>query len=108
MGLPPLAPPDLSSHPSGPAPDQAGRSDQAEAVDQPLAAAGLLAWRRDLLARSGGSAAELDWLLDLAGGLPWPQLQALHLHPERPVRLRLPLAALEDLWLCHQIGRAHV
>jgi release factor glutamine methyltransferase len=67
----------------------------------PIPAEALLAWRRDLLARSGGSAAALDWLLDLAGGLPWPQLQALHLHPRRSVALALPLAELEGLWLRH-------
>ncbi len=61
----------------------------------------LLAWRRRMLAL-GGTAAELDWLLDLAGGLRWRRLQELHLRPERPVPLEQPLAALELLWRRHR------
>ena len=61
---------------------------------------GLLDWRRQQLA-AGGRAADLDWLLDLAGGLHWQQLQALRLHPERSVGLRCSLGALEDLWRRH-------
>jgi release factor glutamine methyltransferase len=34
----------------------------------------LLVWRRGLLAE-GGRPADLDWLLDLAGGLPWRRLR---------------------------------
>ncbi len=67
-----------------------------------IVARDLLAWRRQLLRTSGGSRADLDWLLDLAGGLGWPQLQALHLHPNRTVLLSQPLAQLEHLWLRHR------
>lgn len=67
-----------------------------------LSAESLLAWRRALLAASGGEAAQLDWLLDLEGGLPWPQLQALHLHPQRSVVLARPLGQLEALWWRHR------
>lgn len=67
-----------------------------------LRAEALLAWRRALLAASGGTAAQLDWLLDQAGGLGWPQLQALHLHPQRSVVLARPLAELEALWWRHR------
>jgi release factor glutamine methyltransferase len=70
-----------------------GRSIQAER---------LLAWRRALLARGGGTSAALDWLLDLAGGVAWPQLQSLHLHPQAVVRLALPLVELEALWCRHR------
>ncbi|MCP9917174.1 peptide chain release factor N(5)-glutamine methyltransferase [Cyanobium sp. ATX 6F1] len=61
----------------------------------------LLAWRRRLL-EGGGQSAELDWLLDLAGGLRWSALQRLWLEPERVVRLVRPLQALEALWLLHR------
>ena len=67
-----------------------------------LRAEALLAWRRALLASSGGTAAHLDWLLDLVGGLSWPQLQALHLHPQRSVVLARPLEELEALWWRHR------
>ena len=50
----------------------------------------LLEWRRRLLAR-GGAAADLDWLLDLGGGLRWSQLQALRCQPLATIRLDRPL-----------------
>ncbi|MCS5697817.1 peptide chain release factor N(5)-glutamine methyltransferase [Cyanobium sp. FGCU-52] len=65
-----------------------------------LTAEELLVWRRVLLAE-GGRPADLDWLLDLAGGLPWRELQALRLHPGRPVQLRCSQAHIEDLWRRH-------
>lgn len=69
-----------------------------------LSAAELLAWRRAMLAIEGagdGSAAGLDWLLDLAGGIRWPALQALWLHPQRHVQLQASLQELETLWRRH-------
>ncbi len=78
------------------------------AAHQPheLSAAELLAWRRSMLEGSGSAdsaAAGLDWLLDLAGGLGWPALQALWLHPQRRVQLRCSLQELEDLWRRHRL-----
>jgi release factor glutamine methyltransferase len=67
-----------------------------------LPASDLLAWRRELLTSTGGARADLDWLLDLGGGLRWPELQALHLHPHRMVWLLQPLARLEELWRRHR------
>lgn len=69
----------------------------------------LLAWRRMMLATSTASgdasarAAAFDWLLDLAGGLRWRQLQELRLHPQRTVQLIRPLSALEALWQRHRL-----
>ncbi|MFM8524609.1 MAG: peptide chain release factor N(5)-glutamine methyltransferase [Cyanobacteriota bacterium] len=63
-----------------------------------LQAEALLTWRRALLQATGGEAADLDWLLDLEGGLRWRDLQALRLHPRRPVRLDCSLDHLEALW----------
>lgn len=60
----------------------------------------LLAWRRQQLAR-GGSPADLDWLLDLEGGLPWQQQQQLRLNPLQWVRLACGLQRLEALWHRH-------
>ncbi len=64
----------------------------------------LLEWRRRLLAQ-GGAAADLDWLLDLGGGLRWSQLQSLWCHPQATIRLDRPLEALEALWRRHR--RSH-
>lgn len=67
-----------------------------------LQADALLTWRRQLLLSMGGQAADLDWLLDLEGGLPWADLQALRLHPDRPVLLSCSLNHLEALWRRHR------
>ena len=74
-----------------------------------ISGAELLAWRRSMLALKGGgrgSAAGLDWLLDLAGGLGWPALQALWLHPHRRIQLQCSLQELEDLWRRHRLDAA--
>ena len=60
----------------------------------------LLAWRRGLL-RLGGAAVDLDWLLEMAGGLSWSQLQSVYLHPDRPFRLGASLEEIETLWNHH-------
>jgi release factor glutamine methyltransferase len=60
----------------------------------------LLRWRRSLLS-AGGRPADLDWLIDLAGGLGWQALQAVRLHPERSLQLRLSCQALAALWQRH-------
>lgn len=70
-----------------------------------LNASELLAWRRAMLTVPGigtASAADLDWLLDLAGGVGWPLLQSLWLHPDQTVSLARPLEALEELWRRHR------
>lgn len=61
----------------------------------------LLEWRRRLLAQ-GAAAADLDWLLDLGGGLRWSQLQSLWCHPQTTVALDAALEALESLWRRHR------
>lgn len=65
-----------------------------------LRAAELLAWRRTMLAL-GGRPADFDWLLDLAGGIPWAELQLLRLSPHQSLRLHGDRAGLEALWRRH-------
>lgn len=79
-----------SAVPSAPVPGQG----------EELLAEELLGWRRRQLA-DGGSSAEFDWLLDLAGGLGWSELQRLRLEPRRSVALRLGRPGLEALWQRH-------
>jgi len=74
-----------------------------QGVSEQISGDQLLAWRRGLLAE-GGRAADLDWLLDLGGGLSWQALQALRLHPERAVTLRWRRQRLETLWRRHLHG----
>ena len=71
-------------------------------VSPPLKGSDLLAWRRRLLA-DGGHAADLDWLLDLAAGLRWQDLQRLQLDPDGvELTLDCSLDALEQQWLLHR------
>ena len=65
-----------------------------------IAAAELLQWRRRQL-QAGGEASELDWLLDLEGGIRWQALQQLRLYPDQSVSLATPLDRLEALWQHH-------
>ena len=68
-----------------------------------LAGTDLLQWRRQQLAR-GGSTVDLDWLLDLAGGVRWASLQRLLLDPTRTISLEQSLEVLSQLWEQHLHG----
>lgn len=85
--------------PAVPAPIPAPLASGPEALT--LTGAAVLEWRRLLLAQ-GGAAADLDWLLDLGGGLRWSRLQSLWCHPQATIRLDRPLEELEALWQCHR------
>ena len=65
-------------------------------------ATALLHWRREQL-RAGGNPADLDWLLDLAGGVSWARQQRLRLEPTATVQLACDLARLEQLWRRHRL-----
>ena len=66
-----------------------------------LGGAELLAWRKAQLAK-GGQAVNLDWLIDLAGGVSWSVLQRLLLDAsDVRLSLHLPLDELEHLWTRH-------
>lgn len=60
----------------------------------------LLAWRRRRL-QEGGRSVDLDWLLDLGGGLAWVDLQRLLVDSDRPVTLNTSLDRLKQLWRRH-------
>ncbi len=66
-----------------------------------VSGAELLAWRRHCLRDQPARREAFDWLLDVAGGLPWRNLQALVLQPDRSVTLARPLADLEAVWSSH-------
>ncbi|MGB5134366.1 MAG: peptide chain release factor N(5)-glutamine methyltransferase [Prochlorococcaceae cyanobacterium] len=65
-----------------------------------LSGEALLRWRLAQLAL-GGRNVDIDWLLDLVGGLRWADLQRLRLDQASRVTLRVPLARLEALWRRH-------
>ena len=69
-----------------------------------------MAWRRAQLLR-GGRRVDLDWLLDLGGGLSWRDLQLLMVDADRTVILHSPLEILEEQWgrhLQHQVPLQHL
>jgi release factor glutamine methyltransferase len=59
-----------------------------------------MAWRQQLMGQ-GGERGSLDWLLDVAAGLPRSRLQALKLHPRSTVNLTRSCKELETLWKEH-------
>ena len=60
----------------------------------------LLLWRKKLLS-NGGRAVDLDWLLDIGGGLRWSDLQKIHIDPSKTLRLDQSLEYLANLWETH-------
>ena len=68
--------------------------------DRALTGASLLEWRRQQLLR-GGRAVDLDWLLDLSGGISWSSLQQLRIDPDRTVQTNCSLRRLEEQWNQH-------
>ena len=69
-------------------------------LSQDCLAADVLSWRRQQIS-IGGCAASFDWLLDLAGGVPWQLLQACQLDPSRKIHLQLKPKKLQYLWRQH-------
>ena len=65
-----------------------------------LSSSKILNWRR-LQLSLGGRSADLDWLLDLAGGLKWNKLQSLYIDDKKTFALTRDLDELADLWLRH-------
>ena len=57
----------------------------------------ILAWRSVEL-KLGGSAQELDWLLEFGGGLARRDLQLLFIDPDRMVGMKQPLCDIDLLW----------
>ena len=59
----------------------------------------------------GGRRVDLDWLLDLGGGVSWRDLQLLMVDADRTVILHSPLEILEEQWgrhLQHQVPLQHL
>ena len=57
----------------------------------------ILSWRRSRL-KKGGRPVDLDWLLDIGGGLRWSTLQTIQLNPNRFFTLEKSLEDLAAIW----------
>ncbi len=60
----------------------------------------LFSWRKKQLLL-GGNSSDLDWLLDLGGGISWCQLQELYLNLDHCVVLERSLDQLSKIWETH-------
>ena len=60
----------------------------------------LLQWRKKMLLK-GGSKIDLDWLLYMAAGVSWAQLQKIILDPELFFSLEVSIEELEIIWQSH-------
>ncbi|AAP99405.1 MULTISPECIES: peptide chain release factor N(5)-glutamine methyltransferase [Prochlorococcus] len=60
----------------------------------------ILIWRKQELSK-GGRAVDLDWLLDIGGGLGWSTLQELKIFQSSFHKLDLSLEELSLIWMRH-------
>ena len=65
-----------------------------------IAGKNFLDWRKKMLLK-GGRKVDFDWLLDIAGGLSWTELQKIILNPEFYFSLEVSIEELEVIWKSH-------
>ena len=82
-------------------------------LDNSFSGEEILTWRRFQLSK-GGRSVDLDWLLDIGGGLSWGDLQMMKIFEETNYQLDLSLVELSVIWmrflnqkipLQYQVGR---
>ena len=59
-----------------------------------------LKWRKEMILK-GGRKVDFDWLLDIAAGISWSELQNIILHPDNCFSLKIPTEELEAIWQSH-------
>ena len=59
-----------------------------------------LHWRKKMILK-GGRKVDFDWLLDIAAGVSWSQLQNIILNPENFIFLDISTEELEAIWISH-------
>ncbi len=60
----------------------------------------ILSWRKEQLF-TGGRVEDLDWLLDMIGGIGWSELQKIYLEPSKNLTLKTSLQNIEAFWVLH-------
>ena len=63
-----------------------------------------LQWRKKMLLL-GGRKVDLDWLLDIAAGVSWSNLQKIIINPENHLSLDVSIDQLEIIWKFHLINQ---
>ena len=69
-------------------------------VDNYMSGKTFLYWRRKMKL-NGGRKVDFDWLLDIAAGVSWSQLQNIILNPENFIFLEISTEELEAIWISH-------
>ncbi len=69
-------------------------------VKKSFSAKEILLWRKVQLEK-GGRDVDIDWLLDIGGGLGWSSLQKLKIFQNTNYELNLSLQRLSELWTIH-------
>ena len=59
-----------------------------------------LQWRKKMLLK-GGRKVDLDWLLDIAAGVSWSNLQQIILNPDQYLSLEISTQEIEVIWDSH-------
>ena len=60
----------------------------------------LLKWRKKMILK-GGRKVDFDWLLDIAAGVSWSQLQNIILNPDQYFSLEISIEEIEIIWETH-------
>tara|TARA_B100000579_G_scaffold47663_1_gene33259 strand:- start:88 stop:960 length:873 start_codon:yes stop_codon:yes gene_type:complete len=69
-------------------------------VENHISGHSFLYWRRKMILK-GGRKVDLDWLLDIAAGVSWSQLQNIILNPDNFISLETSTEELEVIWKSH-------
>ncbi len=69
-------------------------------LEKTFSAKQILDWRRTQLSM-GGREVDIDWLLDIGGGLGWSALQKLKVFQNTSHSLDLSLTELSEIWIKH-------
>ncbi len=65
-----------------------------------ITGAAFLQWRKKMILK-GGRKVDFDWLLDMAAGVSWVQLQSIILNPKNLISLEISTEELEVIWESH-------
>ena len=69
-------------------------------IDKFISGNKFLQWRKKMILK-GGRKVDFDWLLDIAAGVSWVELQQIILNPEQSFFLEIPIDEIELIWVSH-------
>ena len=69
-------------------------------IDNFIAGESFLEWRKKMILK-GGRKVDFDWLLDIAAGVSWGELQKIILNSQDFISLEISTEELEVIWESH-------